>query len=198
MTNTDICNMALSYLGKGTIKSIDEDTEPARQCKLHYNNCRKMMLRSYSWGFAKRIVKLAQFENCIIGWDFTYAYPEKCLSARYIFEEDYAKEKEYHKEEYDIVLVSDNVRGVVCNIANACMEYMYDATDVAIFPPEFCEALARLLASSIAVSTTGNTALQQMQYQLYQVAIQEAMYQNSLEKERKVNAVTEFDNVRFN
>ena len=59
MTNTDICNMALSFLSKGKISSIDDNVEEAKQCKIHYEHCRKILLRQYPWGFAKRTVKLA-------------------------------------------------------------------------------------------------------------------------------------------
>ena len=37
MTDTDICNMALSYIGKGTIVNRDEDIEDARACNLFYD-----------------------------------------------------------------------------------------------------------------------------------------------------------------
>ena len=45
MNNTDICNMALAYLAKGRISSIDENNELARQCKLFYDHSRKGLLR---------------------------------------------------------------------------------------------------------------------------------------------------------
>ena len=62
MNNTDICNMALAYLAKGRISSIDENNELARQCKLFYDHSRKGLLREYSWGFAKRIIRLAELD----------------------------------------------------------------------------------------------------------------------------------------
>lgn len=44
MTNTDICNLALSYLSKGKITSMDDNTEEAAQCKIHYEQDRKSVV----------------------------------------------------------------------------------------------------------------------------------------------------------
>ena len=82
MNNTDICNMALAYLAKGRISSIDENNELARQCKLFYDHSRKGLLREYSWGFAKRIIRLAELDASNPDWKYVYAYPEKCVCAR--------------------------------------------------------------------------------------------------------------------
>ena len=41
MTPTDICNMALAFIAKGRISSMDEQTEQARQCKLFYDIVKK-------------------------------------------------------------------------------------------------------------------------------------------------------------
>ena len=57
---TDVCNMALAHIAKGRISNIDEQSELARQCKLFYEPTRKELLRSYTWGFAKRVSKLAE------------------------------------------------------------------------------------------------------------------------------------------
>ena len=60
MTPTDICNMALAFIAKGRISSMDEQTEQARQCKLFYDIVKKDLLRNYTWGFAKKIDKIGR------------------------------------------------------------------------------------------------------------------------------------------
>ena len=52
ITDVDICNLALNYLGKGSIESLDERSELARTCKLHYDRYRRMALTATTWGFA--------------------------------------------------------------------------------------------------------------------------------------------------
>ena len=58
MNITDVCNMALSCIGKGRIASIEEQSEQGRQCKLFYAQTKKRLLRDYSWGFAKKVEPL--------------------------------------------------------------------------------------------------------------------------------------------
>ena len=70
MYSTDICNIALSSIGQGRIDSIDEDSEAARQCKLHYELTRKNLLSSYRWGFAERSEKLARVDTTVPKWEF--------------------------------------------------------------------------------------------------------------------------------
>lgn len=84
VTNTDICNIALSYIGKRQIQSLDEQSETARQCKLHYNNARQNLLRSYAWGFAKKVTVAALLNTKYPGWEYVYAYPSECVSLRLI------------------------------------------------------------------------------------------------------------------
>ena len=36
MTETDLCNMALSHIGEGLITSLDDDNETARICNQYY------------------------------------------------------------------------------------------------------------------------------------------------------------------
>ncbi len=184
MTNTDICNMALSHIARGSILSLNDDIEEARQCRLHYDHLRKLLLRDYSWGFAKRVATLARLAVDMPGWWYAYAYPEKCIAARLIFNAAGARVKEFEKEKYEVLLVQDNVMALCCDVDDALMEYTYDAVDVDNFPPDFCEALSRLLASTLAVPLTSNGGLQEVQYQLYQVAVQGARLATANERQK--------------
>lgn len=197
MTNTDICNMALSHIAKGSIRSVKDNTEAARQCNLHYEHLREMLLREYTWGFAKRIIQMAELDKKIPGWKHCYAYPEKCICIRFVFDEQNANGKDFERAEYDVILVSDNVKAVACNIEQAYAEYTYDATDVEMFSPEFVEALSRHLASSIAMTLTGSAAIQQAQYQLFQIALQKAKLSTAKEKEKETRYPDKYAQARF-
>lgn len=59
MNSTDICNMALAYIGQGRIASIEEESEEAIQCGIFYDHLRRKLLSEHRWGFAERYVKLA-------------------------------------------------------------------------------------------------------------------------------------------
>ncbi len=197
MTNTDICNMALSFLSKGKISSIDDNVEEAKQCKIHYEHCRKILLRQYPWGFAKRTVKLALLADEVPGWKYCYSYPHQCLSVRYLFNEDNAETREEDITEFDMAIISDNQRTLLTDCENAWCEYIYDVKDVDMYPPEFSEALARLLASQMAMVLTGNANIQQANYQLYQMMMELAKTQNAQERRIKTEYPETYANARF-
>ncbi len=61
MSAVDICNRALSEMGKSiVINSLDDPTPAATQCKLHYTAIRQQLLRAAPWGFARKTVTLSQ------------------------------------------------------------------------------------------------------------------------------------------
>ena len=111
MTNTDICNMALSFLSKGSVKSMtEENTEEARQCRTHYENCRRLLLRSYPWGFARRKVQLALLDARFPGWRFVYRYPGKCLNIAYVYDEAQAYARIAQKQRFETALMDAESR----------------------------------------------------------------------------------------
>lgn len=196
MTSTDICNLALAYLAKGRITSLTQNTEEARQCAMHYDHCRKMLLRAYRWGFARRTEKLALTASTVPGWEYVYGYPSTCLIMRFVFTEDDAARKEWTRDEYDVATVG-GVKVLCTNVEGAWCEYTEDVVEVAKMPEEFIEALARYLAASMAMVITGNAEMMNTNYQLMQAALQQAQVEAALEREQTPEWPTKYAEVRF-
>lgn len=196
MTSTDICNLALAYIAKGRITAITQETEEARQCAMHYDHCRRMLLRSYRWGFARRMEKLAVVSAKVPGWDYVYGYPSNCLSVRFVFAEDEAERKEVNKDEYEVAVV-DGVKVLCSNVEEAWCEYTEDVTEAAKMTEEFIEALARYLAASMAMVVTGSDGLMNMNYQLMQTALQQAQVEAAREREQTPEFPTKYAEARF-
>lgn len=196
MTSTDICNLALAHLAKGRITSLTQNTEEARQCAMHYDHCRRLLLRSYRWGFARRIKKLALSASSVPGWEYVYGYPSSCLSVRFVFTEDGAERKEMTKDEYEVAVV-DGVKVLCTDVEEAWCEYTEDVTEVAKMTEEFVEALARYLAASMAVVLTGNEGMMNMNYQLMQTALAQAQTEAAREREQTPKWPTKYAEARF-
>ncbi len=196
MTSTDICNLALAYLAKGRITSMTQGTEEARQCAMHYDHCRRMLLRSYRWGFARRTIKLALTASTVPGWDFVYGYPAACMSVRFVFPEDRAARKDYNKDEYEVAVV-DGVNVLCTNVEDAWCEYTEDVVEVNRMTEEFVEALARYLAASMAMVITGNGELMGTNYQLMQQALEQAKVESARELEHTPIWPTAYAEARF-
>jgi hypothetical protein len=196
MNSTEICNMALSYIGHGRINSIDDMSEEARKCKVHYDHDRRRMLTAYPWGFAKRVEKLAAFPEAVPGWDVVYAYPAECLSVLYVYNKESARKKETEPEDYEIVTLGGN-KGVATDVQEAWAEYTADVKDPVNFSEEFVEGLTHLLASSIAMGITGNANIAMQHMQLAQQSVITAKQYSVLEKERRMRYPNKYANERF-
>ena len=199
MNITDVCNMALAYLGKGRIASIDEQTEQARQCKLFYDYTKQRLLREYTWGFAKRIVQLAELDTVNPFYKHVYAYPNECICVKRIFEcadvydendklrkvavVDYTEAK---REKYEVYMVSDNVRGIGCDVDKAWCEYAYDVVDLNVCSSDFIEALTHMLAYEMALALTGNMQLKNSEYQQAMAVLDRAKYTSAAEQHKEI------------
>ena len=178
MNITDICNLALNHIGREQIASLNEDTEAARTCKLHYDLQRQVLLRAYTWSFAKKYTKLAEIDTKTPGWKYTYAYPNDCVMARKLYGEDntwavFWKDRENN---FDQVLLNDNTKALVCNHKDAYLEYTYDVKDADLFTADFAQALSYYLAAAICVPLTGSEALAQQMASQGAGILQEAKF----------------------
>ncbi|MBQ8809471.1 MAG: hypothetical protein IJZ69_04265 [Bacteroidales bacterium] len=197
VTNIVICNMALGYIAKTRIFSLEDKSEEARMCSLYYDHLRRMLLRNYTWGFAKRVVQLALISKTMPGYEYVYAYPSECLAVRNIYNKDGASVKEYEREKYDIFVMDNGVVAIACDVEDAFIEYTHDVVDADTFSVDFVEALSRLIASNIAQSLTGSAAQAQEQYQLFQAMIANAKLASAQERQNTPHFPDDYLTVRM-
>ena len=186
MNNTDICNMALNHIGRETIAGLNEDTEASRTCKIHYDLQRRVLLRSYTWGFARKTTKLSQIDTTVPGWGYVYAYPNDCVKALKIFNEQntWCVLHKNFKGNIDQVILNDNTKALVCNQPDAYLEYIYDVKDAALFTDDFAQALSYFLAGAIAVPLTGSQTLAQQMQQMGSQLLAEAKFTQMEERNK--------------
>ena len=186
MTATDICNLALNHIGREQISALNEDTEAARTCNLHYDLQRQVLLRAYNWSFARKYTQLTAVNTTTPGWKYTYTYPSDCVMARKIYNEDNTwciLEKNFPGN-MDQVVLANNTKALVCNMKDAYLEYTCNATTVDLFPADFIQALSYYLAAAVCVPLTGSEQLaQQMQAQGMGI-LQEAKFTQIVERNR--------------
>lgn len=194
MNITDICNMALNHIGREQIASLHEETEAARTCKIHYDMQRKVLLRAYTWGFAMKTAPLSLIDKTVPGWKYVYAYPNDCVMARKIFNEQnwYVLQKNFDGN-MDQVILNDNTKALVCNHADAFLQYTYDAKNAELFTEDFAQALSYYLAGAIAVPLTGSQALAQQMQQMGAQLLEEAKFTQMKER----NKVPEYPSKYF-
>lgn len=201
MNEVDICNLALNFLGKGIIKSLSENTELARTCKLHYDRYRRILLKDYSWEFAERTMKLEPVEDFgdnVKGWDYVYRYPDDCLQVLKIYDGD-DRRKDDKREKFFVQTVDYRLgtKVICCNLENAYMDYVSNEDDCNYFSEEFVEALAHYLAYGMAQALTGSEAKAQTELQYMQNALYQAKLRTAREREHEPSVPHKYFDGRF-
>lgn len=79
-SKTQIANFALGLVAVEGINSIDDATEPARQCKLHLDQTTREVLRLAPWRSCRsRAVLVANTAIPAFGWNLAYPLPVNWL-----------------------------------------------------------------------------------------------------------------------
>lgn len=160
MTETDIANLALGAIGKGTIHTMDDDNDMARTIKHSYDHIRQILLQEYPWSFAQRRETLDLLAETIPGWAYSYIYPAHALHIERVMAGHWA------------VMNGDLHTKVICTDTPAAWcDYVYDVKDPDVFSALFIEAFYHRMAAEMAIPMGGNDSLYTMQYQLYQAAV---------------------------
>ena len=84
MTDVDICNMAIGYLGAtGTIQLLtDTQNVNARRCNQFFKSTVEIVLREFAWSCVSKRVKLAQnTEDPEFEYTYQYELPTDCVFA---------------------------------------------------------------------------------------------------------------------
>lgn len=201
MNEVDICNLALNFLGKGIIKSLSENTELARTCKLHYDRYRRILLKDYNWEFAERTMKLEPVEDFgdnVKGWKNVYRYPDDCLQVLKIYDgDDHRKDDKREKFFVQSVDYRLGEKVICCNLEKAYMDYVCNEEDCNYFSEEFVEALAHYLAYGMAQALTGSEAKAQTELQYMQNALYQAKLRTAREREHEPSAPHKYFDGRF-
>lgn len=158
----DICNLALSHLGQGSIASISEDTEPARLCNRHYTMARDAVLRNHPWNFASARAQLAALAQAP-AFEFANAFqlPADCLRALWLYNaEGYAWKVEG--------------RTLLCDLTTVKLQYIKQVTDTAEFDALFVLALSHYIAMQIALPLTEDAVKRKAEADAYKLALQDA------------------------
>lgn len=160
-----ICNQALSLVGAGHITSIDDGTNEARQCKIHYDACLRKILMEREWTFATGRRELAEvLDPPVFGYDKAFGLPHDCISVRAASDQTGREYRDWVVEGQAISLNSDT-----CYIT-----YNRKVEDATRYPGPFEAALVYLLASRLAVPIPNSRGLAQECYGLYMAELREA------------------------
>lgn len=196
-SDTDICNLALTYHGARRIQSLTDNTKEARESNAIYYFERDNEIRAHCWKFAiKRTQLPALSQNPSFGYQLAYQLPNDFLRAvavgdiapnggwRWLFQ-DSTDNADYQIEGQQIV-TNVNIYPVAASPpptpAPLNFRYLRQITDSTLFDPCFVEALAWKMAVELAETLTASTQKKQSAQASYNDAIAKAVRVNALEQ----------------
>ena len=178
-----ICNIALGWLGQGSITSFEDRSRTAQLCKDNYDLLRDALLESRCWTFAefKKVSTSSQVPGRVDGNENTYAengWPEWGEGFVHYIDSQFLKVFRVYR---DSSMDSDNQavwgRHGEYVIADQETIYMWGVRrveDTDSFSELFVQALAGRIAADLCVPITQNRALQVDMWSLFNDKMSEA------------------------
>lgn len=197
-SKVEICNLALSSLGKENINAMTEQSAEARACNQFYNHARDTLLQAYPWGFAGRTRSLAEIANDKPGqWGHAYERPTDCLKVRWVRPE-YGSAPHCRLSTQEEISFPHELEGdkIYCDLSPAFLRYTFKLDDPTKYPPLFVDALAFHLAVRLAIPLTRDPKMRADAYQLAIATTGTAQMWDANEEQHSSDIDSEFVEVR--
>lgn len=157
-SKTDVCNIALSYLGQPPVANIESPTSATEKIiAIHYDNCRRTLLRQFVWNFAKKRA-LCTRQSVAPPFDYTDGYTLPNDFIRFLNTGD---REDAPTCDHDVV--AD--RTLLLNTGGASsvkVRYIANVEDPYMFDPCFLTCLAYNIAIASAYAITKKKAVVEM------------------------------------
>lgn len=169
VSETSICNQALSWVGQEEINSLDEKSKGAQWCRNNYPWLRDAMLESRMWTFATVKEVSTSADNDAWGVLFKHLKPVNWISVFRVYRilqsnGNMIPDNEWRMEE----------GAVVSRWSTVYLWGVERITDTGVFSPLFVQALAARMASDMAIPMAQNRQLQIDLWNIYEAKLAEA------------------------
>ena len=142
VSDTDLVNRALRLLKSGAITSLTDGSKNANVSIDVYDEARDDMLRSHTWHFARKLVKLAKLSTApVFGFDNAFALPSDWIRTVTLHDNDAGLGNSVFEE-----VEVEAVGALASSITDAYLKYIYRVTDPNRMAPDFRTALVYSLA----------------------------------------------------
>lgn len=153
MTDVDIANLALSYLGDAAnVTTLDpaEGSAQADHCARFLPIAKRELLESFPWSFALRTAKLARYAPQEGAKYFDYALPSDCVRLLNILREPLSPLLTRPDNVQFIELMSGQTKVIRTLSCQAYAVYISEDVSTNRYSAEFTQALAWSLAAKLA------------------------------------------------
>lgn len=187
----EICNAALSLIGKNPISSLGQAVEEARKCAIFFPLSVLATLNDHDWGFARGWQNLTVVDEEFPGWRFVYAAPSDMVAARFIFNPN--SKDAIDKIPYELGSTADGNRTtVLTDYPQPKLVYTKTISNATLFDAQFVEALSWNLAGKLAVPLKADAALASNAQKTYSQAILQAKARNANQQSQRPSERSSF------
>lgn len=178
-SETDICNLALQWLGEGRILTFENAPEPENPekarlrslCKLNYPNARDAVLEAGDWTFANRIYQFNRLADPVDNdprpplTGNAFQVPADVLRIMQVDDGSGNVNKPWYRFEDRVFFEGENCYGdTIIRVENTVQ-----------FTSGFVQALAARLAADLAMPIRDSNTLQERMWMLYERKLAEAL-----------------------
>lgn len=154
----ELLNIALGYLGAGSITTTDENSKQARELSKHKGQALDEVLRKIAPAFAVKRAALVAYSTGtnMSDYDYRYTVPSDSLKILSLLDAD----------DYTPLNVTFDIEdGILyCDESTLAVQYVYRQTDFTKFDSTFVEAYALYMAARVAPSLLPGGIKYQRQY----------------------------------
>lgn len=188
-SQTQVCNLALSFLGAGTITAITDNTTAARVLSAEYDLTRDAELREHTWCFSIKRASLAALTDVPVSGPYStyYQLPSDCLKVLMAGDSwPGANLTDYRTSPVNSDYLLEGGRILTNLPAPLSLRYIAQISDTGLFDSNFVIALAAKLAWKCCERITQSAEKRQLAIAEYNSAVSAGLRANAIEK------VTEF------
>lgn len=192
-SKTEICNLAVSWLGGTKIMSVnDDDSFSARLCRANYDMSRKAVLEEREWTFAvTRGVLTPLLDAPSFGYNYKFLVPPDFLRIIGVYNPSHSGAINPPMEQH---LIEGNK--ILANISEINVKAVFDVTNTTMFSSLFDQALAAHVAMNIAIPLTESKQMLEDMKFLYEDKLQKAISSDSLQGSRERLETSQLENSR--
>lgn len=159
-----ICNLALTYIGDSSITALTDNTDRARACNAHYDDCRDQVLRLHPWNSSIVRASLAALTDAPAWeWSYQFTLPTDPYCLR-ILEVENLDDRQWAVEG----------RAIMADQSTLNIKYISRIANVNDMDSLLIDVIALKLAHTIAYRITGSVQKQTDLLQTFRLTLREA------------------------
>lgn len=161
-SQTEIGNLALSWLAQNLMLSVDDETKQAKAVKANFQFALDSVLEEGEWSFATKRSIMSTPSTESPAWGFTYFHNIPSTELLVVFVSDRPDESNY---EFDYRVEGG---GILSDSNKIYVKTITSVKDTSLFTNTFSQTLAARIAYDLAIPLTESQKKEVTMYQIYQ------------------------------